>query len=168
MKWYTRSCERPRNRSASEALPSSVSNVYFLSIRTHGSSCRCRASSSLRRVSSFSAFSSSSRALSHSSRVPVLCFAIALLPFLCALLPQVGVGLFQPVLARRTEDVDIEGILQRVGLVGQVARQMQHLSRAHHDLFALVPDEELQGTFQDVGELLVRVRVLGDDAALFQ
>src|SRR5882762_278881 len=63
-------------------------------------------------------------------------------PLCCALLPQVGVGLFQPVLARRTEDVDIEGILQRVGLVGQIARQMQHLSSAHHDLFALVPDEE--------------------------
>src|SRR5207302_2979943 len=39
-----RSCERPRKRSASEALPSSVSKRYCLSIRTHGSSCRRRAS----------------------------------------------------------------------------------------------------------------------------
>src|SRR3989442_15453758 len=77
-----RSCERPLKRSASEALPSSVSNLYCLSIRTHGSSCRRRASSSLRRVSSFSAFSSSSRAASHCSRVPVLCLVIALLPML--------------------------------------------------------------------------------------
>src|SRR6266550_3149715 len=77
-----RSCERPRKRSASEALPSSVSNVYCLSIRTHGNSCRRRASSSPRRVSSFSAFSSSSRAASHCSRVPVLCLVIALLPML--------------------------------------------------------------------------------------
>src|SRR3989475_885120 len=75
-----RSCERPRKRSASEALPSSVSNRYCLSIRTHGSSCRRRASSSLCRVSSFSALSSSSRAASHCSRVPVLCLVIALLP----------------------------------------------------------------------------------------
>src|SRR6266516_4147468 len=75
-----RSCERPRKRSASEALPSSVSNLYCLSIRTHGSSCRRRASSSLRCVSSFSAWSSSSRAASHCSRVPVLCFVIALFP----------------------------------------------------------------------------------------
>src|SRR5260370_3937022 len=82
MKWETRSCERPRKRSASEALPSSVSNRYSLSIRTHGSSCRRRASSSLRRVSSFSAWSSSSRAASHSLRVPVMCFVIALLSFL--------------------------------------------------------------------------------------
>src|SRR5947207_349477 len=47
-----RSCERPRKRSASEALPSSVSNLYCLSIRTQGSSCRRRANPvpSLRRV----------------------------------------------------------------------------------------------------------------------
>src|SRR5216684_3476284 len=77
-----RSCERPRKRSASEALPSSVSNRYCLSIRTHGSSCRRRASSSLRRVSSFSSFSNSIRAASHSSCVPVLCVVIALLLFL--------------------------------------------------------------------------------------
>src|SRR5438552_15722093 len=73
-----RSCERPRKRSASEALPSSVSNRYFWSIRTHGSSCRRRASSSPRRVCSFSASSSSSRAASHSSCVPVLCAVIVI------------------------------------------------------------------------------------------
>src|SRR5918995_2869511 len=69
-------------RSASEALPSSVSSRYSLSIRTHGSSCRRRASSSLRRVRSFSASSSSSRAARHSSRVPVLCFLTVLVSFL--------------------------------------------------------------------------------------
>src|SRR6266702_56003 len=67
--------EEVRQRGA----PSSVSNRYSLSIRTHGSSCRRRARSSLRRVSSFSASSSSSRAASHSLRVPVMCFVIALL-----------------------------------------------------------------------------------------
>src|SRR5215468_341516 len=79
-----RSCERPRKRSASDALPCSVSNRYGLSIRTHGSSCRRRASSSLRRVRSFSASSSSSRAASHWSRVPILCVVIALVSFLRA------------------------------------------------------------------------------------
>src|SRR5712691_4570322 len=77
-----RSCERPLKRSASEASPSSVSNRYSLSIRTHGSSCRRRASSSLRRVSSFSALSSSSRAVSHSVRVPVMCFVIVVIALL--------------------------------------------------------------------------------------
>src|SRR6266545_419095 len=74
-----RSCERPLKRSASEALPSSVSNRYAFSMRTHGSSCRHRASSSPRRVCSFSALSRSIRAASHSFRVPVMCFVIALL-----------------------------------------------------------------------------------------
>src|ERR1700719_2604611 len=77
MKWYTRSCERPLKRSASEALPSSVSNRYSLSIRTHGNSCRRFASSSLRRGSSFSALSRLRRAAVHSLRVPVLCFVLA-------------------------------------------------------------------------------------------
>src|SRR5438445_7122248 len=86
-----RSCERPRKRSASEALPLSVSNRYSLSIRTHGSSCRRRASSSLRRVSSFSASSSSSRAASHSLRVPVMCFVIALSPYRSACNPPCSV-----------------------------------------------------------------------------
>src|SRR5438874_5003336 len=83
-----RSCERPRKRSASEALRSSVSNRYSLSIRTHGSSCRRRASSSLRRVSSFSASSSSSRAASHSLRVPLMCFVMAFLSCLPVSSPQ--------------------------------------------------------------------------------
>src|SRR5262245_1165363 len=75
-------CERPRKRSGSDAPPSSVSNRYALSIRTHGSSPRRCASSSLRRVSSFSAASSSRRAASHSLRVPVLCLVIARVSFL--------------------------------------------------------------------------------------
>src|SRR5213079_87981 len=41
--------------------------------------------------------------------------------------------------------------------------------RTHHDLFgARLPHEEPQRTFQDVGELLVLVRVLGDDTAFLQ
>src|SRR6266516_1061875 len=74
-----RSCERPLKRSARDAGPSSVSKLYSFSIRTQGSSCRCRASSSPRRVNSFSAASSSRRAASHSSRVPILWSIIFLL-----------------------------------------------------------------------------------------
>src|SRR5258708_12704882 len=79
MKWETRSCEAPRKGSASEALPSSVSNRYSLPIRTHGSSCRHRASSSLRRVSSFSALSSSRRAASQSWCETILCLFMLVL-----------------------------------------------------------------------------------------
>src|SRR5258708_9458938 len=72
-----RSCERPLKRSARDAMPSSVSKLYSLSIRTQGSSCRRCASSSLRRVSAFSSSSNSSRAASHSSRVPIFWLFIA-------------------------------------------------------------------------------------------
>src|SRR5262250_3325399 len=85
-------CERPRNRSARDALPSSVSNRYSLSIRTHGSSCRRRTSSSLRRVTSFSASSNASRAVSHCSRVPVL--------WSIGAVPPAGVALLLAHLAR--------------------------------------------------------------------
>ena len=85
------------------------------------------------------------------------------------LLPQVGVGLVEPVRARRVEDVHIEGVLQRMGLVRHVARQVQHLARAHDDLLgAVVPDQEPQRAFQDVGELLILMGMLGDDAALLE
>src|SRR5947208_6449280 len=85
------------------------------------------------------------------------------------LLPQISVGLLEPVLARRIEHVHIERILQRMRLVRHVARQMEHLARAHHDLFgAVVPHQKPQRTLQDVGQLLVHVRVLRDDAALLQ
>src|SRR6202011_3394104 len=66
------SCERPRKRSASVAVPTSVSNRYSLSTRTQGSSCRIRVSASPRRVCAFSLSRSCSRAASHSSRVPIL------------------------------------------------------------------------------------------------
>src|SRR5258708_23664307 len=72
-----RSCERPLKRSARDALPSSVSKLYSLSIRTQGSSCRRCASSSLRRVTAFSCSRNASRSASHSSRVPIFWLFIA-------------------------------------------------------------------------------------------
>jgi hypothetical protein len=65
IKRSTRICDRPQKRSASDAVPSSVSNR----IRTHGNSGPCRASSPLQRVSCFSCFSRSSRAPSRCSCV---------------------------------------------------------------------------------------------------
>src|ERR1700681_3481897 len=76
-----RSCERPRKRSASVAVPSSVSKRYSLSTRTQGSSCRIRVSSSPRRVTAFSPSRSCSLVASHSSRVPIL-WSIIVLSFL--------------------------------------------------------------------------------------
>ena len=39
--------------------------------------------------------------------------------------------LFEPVLARRIEDVDVERVLERLGLVRNVRRNVQHFARAH-------------------------------------
>ena len=44
---------------------------------------------------------------------------------------QPDLGLVQPVLPRRTEDVHVEGVLERDGLMGQVGRQVKHF--AHTD-----------------------------------
>src|ERR1700730_2972623 len=93
-----RSCDRPRKRSVRDAVPSSDSKRYSLSIRTQGSSCRCRASSSPRRVSSFSALSSSSLAASHSLRVPVLWSVIVFSP---------GCGRSWPLAFRTSHGADL-------------------------------------------------------------
>src|ERR1700737_4215258 len=90
-----RSCERPLKRSARDAVPSSVSKLYSLSMRTQGSSCRRCANSSPRRVSAFSSLSSSRRAASHCSRVPIVWLFIVSSSLW---LQQVGV-------ARATDDV---------------------------------------------------------------
>ena len=47
---------------------------------------------------------------------------------------RVAVGLVQPVLARRTEDVHVERVLERFGLVRHVRRNVQHLAGAHDRL----------------------------------
>src|SRR6516165_3140229 len=79
---------------------------------------------------------------------------------------KILVGLVYPVPARRIENVQIYGILQRFSLVGHVGRNAEHLARVHH--YFLVVNPELQRAFQDVGDLLVYVTVQRDNAALFQ
>src|ERR671919_252274 len=126
-----RSCERPRKRSASEALPSSVSNRYSLSIRTHGSFWRCRATLSLRRVRFFSASSSFFRAAIHSSRDATLCFRrrffgsdfvafvlmFSFLSFPCAT-SELVVLVFEQDIERRERTVTAGDILLQIELVG--------------------------------------------------
>src|SRR5919198_675645 len=80
MTLYASSCERPSKRSARVFLPSSVSNSYSFSTRTHGSSRRFCLISWSRSACSASSFASSSRAPCHSSRVPVLCSGISIPP----------------------------------------------------------------------------------------
>jgi hypothetical protein len=53
--------------------------------------------------------------------------------------------------------------------VGQVARDAQHLAGADvDDLVAVLPETKSKPALEDVRQLLVVVRVLGDDASLLQ
>src|SRR2546427_348525 len=75
----------------------------------------------------------------------------------------------EPVLGRRREHVHVERVLECVGFVRRVGREVQHLARPHHDFLAAVfPDEKPQRAFEDVGKLLVFVRVPGHDAPALQ
>src|ERR1035437_843313 len=80
---------------------------------------------------------------------------------------QVRVAAVEPVLARRREDVDVERVLERHRGVRQIRGYVQHLAGGDVDLLRLVVAEaEAQHAFEDVGDLLVVVRVLRDDRAL--
>ena len=79
---------------------------------------------------------------------------------------EVGVGAVQPVLADRAEQVQLEGVVERLGLVLHPGRDVQHLSLADGDLLAA--DQELQRPLQHVGHLLALVRVHGHQRPLFQ
>src|SRR6478735_6103908 len=84
-------------------------------------------------------------------------------------LPQVGIGPVEPVLPRRTEDVDVERLLECLGLVRQAGRDVQHLAGADvDDLGPVLAEPEAQHALQDVRELLVVVRMHGDDRALVE
>src|SRR5688500_13117647 len=84
-------------------------------------------------------------------------------------LAQIAVGLVEPVLPRRAEDVDIERVLESLRLVRHVRWDVQYLARRDDQLVASsLADPEAQRSLEDVGELLVLVRMRRDDAALLQ
>ena len=78
-------------------------------------------------------------------------------------------ALLEPVLAWWAEDIDVQSLLECFRLVRHVRWNQQHLPGADdHFLRAIVTDPELESALKDVGELLVLVGVLGDDAAFLQ
>src|ERR1051326_5682061 len=74
-----------------------------------------------------------------------------------AMLPmEVTVSMIEPVLANRTEDVELECVLERLGLMFHPRRDVQHFALAHRDFLAR--DDELQRALQNVGHLLALMR----------
>src|SRR6185295_6179104 len=71
---------------------------------------------------------------------------------------EIVVGVIEPVLTNRAEDVELERIFQRLGLVLDPRRDVQHLALADDDFLA--GDQELQRALQEVGHLLALVRVV--------
>ena len=71
----------------------------------------------------------------------------------------------EPVPADGTEQVELEGIFERFGLMLDPGRDVQHLAFPHGDFLAA--DEKLQCALQHVGHLLAFVRVHRHKTAAF-
>src|SRR6185436_13030978 len=69
---------------------------------------------------------------------------------------KVIVGVIQPVLADRTEHVELEGVLEGLRLMLHPRRDVQHLTLTDGNLFAA--DQELEHALQDVGHHLALAR----------
>ena len=76
------------------------------------------------------------------------------------------IGVIQPVLADRAEQVQLERVVERLGLVLDPGRDVQHFPFAHGDFLAV--DQELERALQHVGHLLALVRVHRHERSLLQ
>src|SRR6266540_4779005 len=65
---------------------------------------------------------------------------------------EVRVGLIDPILAHRAEDVDHERVFDHLDLVREPTGNLHHLAGTHHDLLAVEP--ESQHAAQDATDLL--------------
>src|SRR5207245_2496798 len=79
---------------------------------------------------------------------------------------KIIIGVIEPVLTDRAEQIELEGVLERLGLVLDPGRDVQHLAFADGDFLAA--DQKLERTLQDVGHLLALVRVHRHQAAALQ
>ena len=77
---------------------------------------------------------------------------------------EIVIGLAEPILARRSEDVEIESVLEGPGFVWHVGGNAENLAGAHDDFLAV--DREFESAFENVGELFV-VMMMQRDVASF-
>src|SRR5882757_3025211 len=83
-----------------------------------------------------------------------------------ALPPQVVVGVIEPVLPDGAEDVELECVFERFGLVLDARGNVQHLALTERDLHAA--DEKLQRALQHISHLFALVRMHRHEAAALQ
>ena len=76
---------------------------------------------------------------------------------------KVIVGLVDPILSNRAEDVDRERILEHLDLVLDPTWNLEHVTFAENNLAPI--DRELQYAFQDLRNLLALMRMTRHDAA---
>jgi len=79
---------------------------------------------------------------------------------------KIGVGLGEPVGARRIENVELDGVFEGPGFVRHIRRDAETIARGELDLAAV--DAEFHAAFEAVGELLVDVVVHRHVGAFFQ
>src|SRR5438445_13258558 len=72
-----------------------------------------------------------------------------------ATVAEIVVGLVEPVLARRSEDVEIERVFKSPGFVGHVRRDAQNFAGANDNLLGV--DGKFQGAFEDVSKRRIDV-----------
>src|SRR5215831_12487351 len=82
-------------------------------------------------------------------------------------LPEVLILAFEPVLPRGIKDVYVEGVLECLGAVAQVAWNVQHLTGSNVHLLLAIPSQlKAKRALKNVGELLVVV-LMGRNLAAF-
>src|ERR1700733_12919174 len=80
--------------------------------------------------------------------------------------PEILIGAVDPVGARWSEDIEVNGIFKGLGLVRHVRGNAQHFAGVNCNFLAV--DPELQCAIEDVGDLLVMMAVLRDNTSLFE
>jgi hypothetical protein len=83
----------------------------------------------------------------------------------CDGLAEVAVVFVDPVLAWRGEDVEVDGVFEGDGGVGEIGGDDEDFTGVD-ELGGTVVELEAERALEDEGELLVRVGVAGDDASL--
>src|SRR5712692_6187010 len=86
--------------------------------------------------------------------------------FSLAAVAQVVVGFVEPVFARRIENVEVHSVFEGPGFVGHVRGDTQDFAGANDDFFAV--NGEFQRAFEDVGNLLIVMRMHGHVRTLLE